>query len=51
MAYLPERWGGNIHIEGFQHVLQDGYYYIQHLFGSGYLYFPIAGCTYGISFE
>jgi len=51
MAHLPERWGGKIHIEGFQHVLQDGYYYIQHLFGSGYLYFPTTVCTYGILFE
>jgi len=51
MAYLPERLGESINIEGFQHVLQDGYYYIQHHFGSSYLYFPIAGCIYGISFE
>jgi hypothetical protein len=48
---LPERWGGKIHIEGFQNDLQDGYYYIQHLFGSGYLYFPTTVCTYGILFE
>ncbi len=32
MAYLPERWGRKIHIEGFQHILQDGQYYIQYHF-------------------
>ena len=41
LSYLPERCGRKIHIEGFQHVLQDVYYYIQYHFGFGFLYIPV----------
>jgi len=41
LSYLPERWGGKIHIDGLQHVLQEVYYYIQYQFGFGVLYFPV----------
>jgi hypothetical protein len=39
MEYLQIRWGRKIQFARFQHILLDGYYFIQRYYGYGFLYF------------